>query len=350
MAELEAGRPRGWRLLAAALGSRTAGSMLALGFSSGLPFALLIGTINAWLGDAKVNLATIGVLSWIGLAYAFQFLWSPLVDRLALPVVGRLGRRKGWILLCQMVLCAVLLALAATDPAVAIGRFALLAVAGAVASATQDIAINAWRIDIADAATPVELLSALYQLGYRSAAIVGGAFALFLGARLFLAGGVRGHGRCSRSGGDRDPVRSRHAAAVRRRRSRGAARAGRGRCAGAGARAGRRRTVLAMGGADHRWLHGSHAGAARAGGQAALGVGLPAQPWPADRGRDGAGAAGRRRAAQPDEGDGQVRPARRRCRPERGGRGRRPPLSRTGRAAGGNWSGDCAGGCWASSA
>ena len=187
-AEAGAARPRGWRLLRAALASRTAGSMLALGFSSGLPFALLIGTINAWLGDAKVNLATIGVLSWIGLAYAFQFLWSPLVDRLALPVLGRLGRRKGWILLCQAVLCAVLLALAATDPTAAIGRFALLAVTGAVASATQDIAINAWRIDIADAATPVELLSALYQLGYRSAAIVGGAFALFLAARLSWPG------------------------------------------------------------------------------------------------------------------------------------------------------------------
>jgi PAT family beta-lactamase induction signal transducer AmpG len=168
--------------------TRTAGAMLALGFSSGLPFALLIGTLNAWLGDAKVNLATIGVLSWIGLAYAFQFLWSPLVDRLPLPMLGRLGRRKGWILSCQGVLVAVLLGLAATDPAGAIGRFALLAVVGAVASATQDIAINAWRIDVADERTPVELLSALYQFGYRSAAIVGGAFALFLAARLAWPG------------------------------------------------------------------------------------------------------------------------------------------------------------------
>ena len=158
--------------------------MFAFGFSSGLPFALLIGTLNAWLGEAKIPLGTIGVLSWIALAYAFKFLWSPLVDRLVLPGFGRLGRRKGWILLCQIVLVAVLLGLAATDPATSIGRFALLAVIGAVASATQDIAIDAWRIDIADERTPVEVLSALYQFGSRGAAIVGGAFALFLAVRL----------------------------------------------------------------------------------------------------------------------------------------------------------------------
>ena len=188
MATIDEARPGGWRLLGMALRSRKAGSMFALGFSSGLPFALLIGTLNAWLGDAKVNLATIGVLSWIGLAYAFKFLWSPLVDRLVLPGLGRLGRRKGWILLCQAVLVAVLLGLAATDPATQIGRFALLALIGAVASATQDIAIDAWRIDVADETTPVEILSALTQFGSRAAAIIGGAFALFLAARLAWPG------------------------------------------------------------------------------------------------------------------------------------------------------------------
>ena len=169
--------------------------MLAFGFSSGLPFALLIGTLNAWLGDAKINLATIGVLSWIGLGYAFKFLWSPLVDQVKLPLLGELGRRKSWIVLCQ----------AGPDRCRSsgsarpirrrnIGWFAIFAVIGAFASATQDIAVDAWRIDVADERTPVELLSAVYQFGYRTASIVGGAFALVprradsVGHRLFRHG------------------------------------------------------------------------------------------------------------------------------------------------------------------
>jgi PAT family beta-lactamase induction signal transducer AmpG len=158
--------------------------MLAFGFSSGLPFALLIGTLNAWLGDAKINLATIGVLSWIGLGYAFKFLWSPLVDQLKLPLLGELGRRKSWIVFCQAFLILSFVGLGATDPATNIGWFAIFAVIGAFASATQDIAVDAWRIDVADERTPVELLSAVYQFGYRTASIVGGAFALFLAARI----------------------------------------------------------------------------------------------------------------------------------------------------------------------
>ena len=177
-------RPKGFRLLGVALRSRKAGAMLAFGFSSGLPFALLIGTLTAWLGEAKVNLATIGLLSWIGLASAFKFLWSPAVDRLRPPVIGRLGRRKGWIVPCQAVVIVALFGLIATDPAREIGQFALFAFLGALASATQDIAIDAWRIDVADEATPVELLSAVYQLGFRTASIVGGAFALHLAATM----------------------------------------------------------------------------------------------------------------------------------------------------------------------
>lgn len=177
-------RPKGFRLLVHALKTRKSATMLAFGFSSGLPFALLIGTLNAWLGEAGVTLATIGVLSWIGLASAFKFLWSPLVDRLELPVLGRLGRRKSWIVLCQAVIVASLVGLAATNPALDIGRFALFAVLGAIGFATQDIAIDAWRIDVADDETPVELLSPIYQFGYRVASIVGGAFALFLAARM----------------------------------------------------------------------------------------------------------------------------------------------------------------------
>jgi MFS transporter, PAT family, beta-lactamase induction signal transducer AmpG len=177
-------RPKGWKLLKAALATRKSAIMLAFGFSSGLPFALLIGTLNAWLGDAKINLATIGVLSWIGLGYAFKFLWSPLVDRVNLPVLAQLGRRKSWIVLCQAGLIVSFVGLGFTDPATGIGWFAIFAVIGAFSSATQDIAVDAWRIDVADERTTVELLSAVYQFGYRTASIVGGAFALLLAARM----------------------------------------------------------------------------------------------------------------------------------------------------------------------
>src|SRR3954451_18322263 len=133
-------RPKGWKLLKAALATRKAATMLAFGFSSGLPFALLIGTLNAWLGDAKINLATIGVLSWIGLTYAFKFLWSPVVDRVHLPLLYQLGRRKSWIVLCQSGLIVSFVGLGASDPTRGLGWFAIFAVIGAFASATQDIA------------------------------------------------------------------------------------------------------------------------------------------------------------------------------------------------------------------
>jgi PAT family beta-lactamase induction signal transducer AmpG len=177
-------RPKGWRLLKAALQTRKSSTMLAFGFSSGLPYALLIGTLNAWLGEANINLATIGVLSWIGLSYSFKFLWSPLVDRLRLPVLERIGRRKSWILMCQGIMILGFAGLAATNPATNIGTFAIFAVITALASATQDVAVDAWRIDVADEQTPVELLSAIYQFGYRIASIVGGALALVLAARM----------------------------------------------------------------------------------------------------------------------------------------------------------------------
>ena len=177
-------RPKGWKLFKAALSTRKSSTMLAFGFSSGLPYALLIGTLNAWLGEAKINLATIGVLSWIGLSYSFKFLWSPVVDRLKLPLLEQIGRRKSWILLCQAIMILSFAGLASTNPATNIGTFAIFAVIAALASATQDVAIDAWRIDVADEQSPVELLSAIYQFGYRIASIVGGALALVLAARM----------------------------------------------------------------------------------------------------------------------------------------------------------------------
>src|SRR5512142_961107 len=173
-------RPKGWRLLRAALATRKSATMLAFGFSSGLPFALLVGTLTAWLGEVGVKLATIGIFSWIGLAYSFQFLWSPVVDRMHIPLLERLGRRTSWIALCQAIIAACMALLALTNPATAIGSFVLIAFVAAIASSSHDIAINGWRIDQADEKSSIELLSAIYQFGYRSAAIVGGAGALVL--------------------------------------------------------------------------------------------------------------------------------------------------------------------------
>ena len=176
--------PKGLRLLGTAMRSRKTAIMLVFGFAAGLPYTLLIGTLNAWLGEWEIDLATIGVISWIGLAYAFKFLWSPLVDRVRLPGLERLGRRRSWLVLCQVLLTGTFFGLAFSDPRLALGWFALVAVIGAFSSATQDVVIDAWRIDVADERSPVEILSSIYQFGYRIAALVGGALALVLSERV----------------------------------------------------------------------------------------------------------------------------------------------------------------------
>ena len=177
-------RPKGLRLLGTAMRNRKTAIMLVFGFAAGLPYTLLIGTLNAWLGEWEIDLATIGVISWIGLAYAFKFLWSPLVDRVRLPLLERFGRRRSWLFLCQLLLTGTFFGLAMSDPRLALGWFALVAVIGAFASATQDVVIDAWRIDVADERAPVEILSSIYQFGYRIAALVGGALALVLSDRV----------------------------------------------------------------------------------------------------------------------------------------------------------------------
>ena len=204
--------PKGMRLLRTALGNRKTAIMLVFGFAAGLPYTLLIGTLNAWLGEWEIDLATIGVLSWIGLAYAFKFLWSPLVDRVRLPGLEKLGRRRSWLLLCQVLLTLTFFGLSMSDPRLALGSFALVAVIGAFASATQDVVIDAWRIDVADEKAPVEILSSIYQFGYRIAALIGGALALVLSERVPLADGLCDHGRVHGADHHRDPDGARHAA------------------------------------------------------------------------------------------------------------------------------------------
>jgi len=179
MAEATAEKP-GFRKLIASLGQRKTGIMFVFGFSAGLPYALLLGTLYAWLSDAKVDLETMGVFSLIGLAYAFKFLWSPVVDRVKIPGLFKLGRRKSWLIPAQLSLGIIFIVLATLNPQTSLGWFSLLAGFGAFASATQDVVIDAWRVDVADEVATVEMLSTVYQLGYRIAALAGGALALFL--------------------------------------------------------------------------------------------------------------------------------------------------------------------------
>ncbi|OBV11682.1 AmpG family muropeptide MFS transporter [Erythrobacter dokdonensis] len=183
MAEARAGKP-GWGVVLRAMGQRKTGYMALFGFASGLPFALFLGTLYAWLSEAEVDLETMGVFSLIGLSYAFQFLWSPLIDKVNIAGFSRLGRRKQWMVPAQLLLGAILVTLSLLDPVSQLGWFSLLAGIGAFASATQDIAINAWRIDVADEKATLDILSTVYQMGYRLAALVGGAFGLIIAARI----------------------------------------------------------------------------------------------------------------------------------------------------------------------
>lgn len=184
MSETTAARKPGWRTLFRALRNRKTGFMALFGFASGLPFALFLGTLYAWLSEAEVDLETMGVFSLIGLAYAFQFLWSPLLNRVDIPVVRRLGKRKQWIVVAQIVLGVILVSLGGLDPKTSLGWFSLLAGIGAFASATQDIVINAWRIDIADEEATIDILSTVYQMGFRLSSLVGGALGLIIAARI----------------------------------------------------------------------------------------------------------------------------------------------------------------------
>ncbi len=158
--------------------------MLALGFASGLPFLLTANTFGYWLRDDGTSLVAIGFISWVGFAYAFKVYWSPLVDRIDVPLLGRLGRRRGWMLLCQLLVTIGLLGMAAVGTAgglAAIGAFALLT---AFASATQDIAIDAWRIEAASDPDEVGLMTSAAQVGYRIALLVTDALIIAAAARV----------------------------------------------------------------------------------------------------------------------------------------------------------------------
>jgi len=155
-------------------------AMLFLGFSAGLPFPLVFATLSAWLATAGVQKSSIGMFAWVGMTYSLKFLWAPLVDRIPLPGIGAwLGRRRSWMLLAQAGVAAALMGLAGVDPAGDLLRVAWLSVAVAFCSATQDIAIDAWRIE-AVAQRLQGAMAAAYQFGYRLAMLAAGAGALFI--------------------------------------------------------------------------------------------------------------------------------------------------------------------------
>lgn len=156
----------------------SAWTMFFFGFASGLPFLLVAGTLAYWLRENGIMLKDITMIASAGMAYSFKFLWAPLVDRLRLPLLGRLGQRRSWLLLTQLVIMLGLMAMASVTPS-QLGLFIGLTLVVAFAGATLDIVVDAYRIEIA----PVEAQGALvatYSLGYRIALIVTGALALVL--------------------------------------------------------------------------------------------------------------------------------------------------------------------------
>ncbi|MDN3516325.1 MFS transporter [Aquisalimonas lutea] len=152
--------------------------MLFLGFSAGLPLLLVGGTFTAWLRDLGVELAAIGFLSWVGIAHSIKVLWAPLVDRLTLPGLTRLlGRRRAWILLAQLTVALGLLGMAFTDPVADLWLVAVWAVLTAFGSATQDIAVDAYRVEALETHRQ-GAAAATYVTGYRMAILLAGAGAL----------------------------------------------------------------------------------------------------------------------------------------------------------------------------
>lgn len=161
------------------LGSRKMAAMLGLGFSAGLPIMLVYQVLSAWLRDVGVSRTAIGFFVWVGFAYSLKFLWSPMVDRFPIPGFSKwLGNRRGWTLFCILATGLAMIAMSFQDPATNLANVAVCAVLIALASATLDICIDAWRVDSGKNEEQA-MLSAVYLLGYRFgmiAAVSGGLF------------------------------------------------------------------------------------------------------------------------------------------------------------------------------
>lgn len=174
-----------WRHSLQSFGHPRVITMLFLGFSAGLPLLLIFSSLSLWLREAGVERATVTFFSWAALGYSFKFIWAPLVDRLPIPLLtSRLGRRRGWMMLAQGFIIAAITGMAFTDPAGGhLTMMALAAVLLGFSSATQDIVIDAYRIESADVSLQA-LMSSTYIAGYRIGMLVSGAGALFLASAL----------------------------------------------------------------------------------------------------------------------------------------------------------------------
>lgn len=174
----------GWQAFKLAYLNREALSMLFLGFAAGVPILLIFSSLGLWLREAGIDRSTVTMFSWAALGYSFKFIWSPLVDTLPLPILGKwLGHRRSWLFLSQVLIIGAIVIMAMTDPkGSALTVMAMGAVLLGFSAATQDIVIDAYRIESA----PSEMqtaLSASYVGGYRIGMIVSGAGALFLASR-----------------------------------------------------------------------------------------------------------------------------------------------------------------------
>jgi PAT family beta-lactamase induction signal transducer AmpG len=155
-------------------------AMLFLGFSAGLPFLLVFSTLSAWLTVADVSRATIGFFSWIGITYSIKVVWAPVIDRLPFPVLTKhFGKRRGWMLAAQIGIACGLFGMALTDPRADLTAMALFGLLVAFSSATQDVALDAYRIEAIDKEYQ-GAMAAMYILGYRTALLVAGAGALYI--------------------------------------------------------------------------------------------------------------------------------------------------------------------------
>ncbi len=171
---------KSWRESVAAYRNGRVIGMLFLGFSAGLPFLLVFTTFQFWLAEAGYDPKTIAFVTWIGIAYSIKFFWAPVVDRLPLPFLTRsLGRRRSWLLIAMIGIAAGLIGMALSDPKQGLGTMALFALLVAFSSATQDIALDAYRIEAVDREYQ-GAMAATYQLGYRLAVLMAGAGALYI--------------------------------------------------------------------------------------------------------------------------------------------------------------------------